>query len=322
MSALVNANGAPGDVAIQHWIRLTSGEATEADRHACAAWRAADPAHERAWARLAQGVAGSVGRLEGVLGADQGRLRRTLVRPSRRRVLLSAAGLLGTAAGGAWVANRVVPLANATADLGTATGERRHYTLPDGSALTLDARSRVDLDFSAGMRRVRLLAGALIAQPRAGGDRAFVVDTPHGEVRSAGASYMVRLDEAHSMALAFQSSIDIENRRQGRLTLAQGQGARFGADWLGQADAGLQGEAAWRDGWFTAHDLPLAQLVAALGRYRAGMLRVSPRAAALRVSGLFPLDDTERALSALVHTVPVSITRYTRWVTLIDVREA
>ncbi|MDQ8034071.1 MAG: DUF4880 domain-containing protein, partial [Bordetella sp.] len=71
MSASVNANGAAGDVAIQHWIRLTSGEATEADRHACAAWRAADPAHERAWARLAQGVAGSVGRLEGVLGADQ-----------------------------------------------------------------------------------------------------------------------------------------------------------------------------------------------------------------------------------------------------------
>jgi transmembrane sensor len=40
------------------------------------------------------------------------------------------------------------------------------------------------------------------------------------------------------------------------------------------------------------------------------------------VSGLYPLDDTDRALSALEHTLPITVSRYTRWLTLIDVRPA
>ncbi|WP_343739131.1 DUF4880 domain-containing protein [Achromobacter sp.] len=56
-----------GDRAIGFWVKLTSGEATDADHAACAAWRAADPVHEHAWARLQQGLSQSVGRLETVM---------------------------------------------------------------------------------------------------------------------------------------------------------------------------------------------------------------------------------------------------------------
>lgn len=115
-----------GDRAIGFWVKLTSGEATDADHAACAAWRAADPAHEHAWARLQQGLSQSVGRLESVMKNEHHALRRTLVRPARRRVLLNAAALAGAAAAGGWVANRISPLGNLTADLGTATGERRN----------------------------------------------------------------------------------------------------------------------------------------------------------------------------------------------------
>jgi transmembrane sensor len=310
-----------GDRAIGFWVKLSSGEATDADHAACAAWRAADPAHEHAWARLQQGLIQSVGRLESVMKNEHRALRRTLVRPARRRVLLNAAALAGAAAAGGWVANRITPLVNLTADLGTATGERRTYTLPDGSLLTLDARSRVDLDFTADARNVRLLEGALVVQPRTGFSGMFAVHTAHGQVRSAGAGCMVRLEEEASLAVALQSSVEVLPRDASPLMLAMGQGARFGAAWADRPQA-MEDAASWREGWLKVRDQPLGEIAAALASYRTGVLRVSPQAARLAVSGLYPLDDTDRALSALEHTLPITVSRYTRWLTLIDVRPA
>ncbi|MGK9536868.1 FecR domain-containing protein, partial [Salmonella enterica subsp. enterica] len=62
--------------------------------------------------------------------------------------------LLGLA--GAGLVDRVTPLAGLTADYQTATGERKTVELTDGSLLTLNARSAVDIQFSSGQRRVRL----------------------------------------------------------------------------------------------------------------------------------------------------------------------
>lgn len=317
-----HAEADAGDRAIGFWLTLTSGEATPADHAACNAWRAADPAHERAWGRLQQGLTQSVGRLEPAMKHDRDDLRRTLERPGRRRVLLGVAGLAGAASTAAWTVNRVMPLGNLMADLGTATGERRQYTLPDGSLLTLDARSRVDLDFTGGARNVRLLEGALVIQPRESTRSRLAVHTPHGQVQSGGASCMVRLEPQSSLAVALQDGVDIVTRQAKRLTLLAGAGAHFGEDWIDAPSPDLQDAAAWRDGWFKARDQPLGELIAALARYRSGVLRVSPQAARVEVSGFYPLDDTDRALSALEHTLPLSITRYTRWLTVIDLRAA
>ena len=55
-------------------------------------------------------------------------------------------------------------LVDALAAAVTAAGELGAVLLPDGSRLTLDARSAVDLDFRPGHRRVRLRQGALLAE--------------------------------------------------------------------------------------------------------------------------------------------------------------
>ena len=55
-----------------------------------------------------------------------------------------------------------------------------------------------------------------------------------------------------------------------------------------------------------------------LGRYRPGIVRCDPRVADVRVSGAFPITDTDAALVMLVSTYP--LTARTRlggyWVTL------
>jgi transmembrane sensor len=57
--------------------------------------------------------------------------------------------------------------------------------------------------------------------------------------------------------------------------------------------------------------------VAALQPYRTGVLRIDPKAAQIRVSGVFSLDDTDGTLRALAQTQPVRVLERTSyWVTI------
>jgi transmembrane sensor len=68
-----------------------------------------------------------------------------------------------------------------------------------------------------------------------------------------------------------------------------------------------------------ADQMRLDELVTELSRYRNGLVRVDPSVAALRVSGAFPIGDSERTLDMLVSTYPVDAVQRLRgyWITLI-----
>lgn len=69
----------------------------------------------------------------------------------------------------------------------------------------------------------------------------------------------------------------------------------------------------WTDGLLTARNMPLDAFLAELARYQRGWLRCGPGVAALRVSGVFLLDDLPAALDTLARSLPVRIERATRW---------
>ena len=57
----------------------------------------------------------------------------------------------------------------------------------------------------------------------------------------------------------------------------------------------------------------LDRVIAELARYRRGHLSCDPAVAGLRVSGSFPLNDTDRALALLSQTLPVRLQGFTRY---------
>ncbi|MDT4829116.1 hypothetical protein FQZ97_625300 [compost metagenome] len=59
-------------------------------------------------------------------------------------------------------------------------------------------------------------------------------------------------------------------------------------------------------------------MVEALRPYHRGLIRVAPAVRPLRVQGVYPLDDPERALTALAETLPIRVSHYGPWLTLID----
>ena len=319
------------DQVINWLLLLRSGKATAQDYNDFLAWRAADPVHENAWQQLTGTLAGSsFGRLGdvyatgsggGVSGAAPSLIPPppAAIMPPRRRFLTGALALAGTGAAAAYVGNAFYPLNNVAADAATATGERRRYLLSDGSQLLLDARSRVDLDFTAAYRQVRLLDGAVTVSVAPDARRPFLVQTAQGTVRALGTRYMVRQQAQRTVVVVHEHEVEVETMSGAHGTIRAGTGARFDNARMDTPRAELMAEAAWESGWVEARGRPLAEVVAALRPYRSGTLRVSMAAGGLPVSGHFPLDDTDAALDSLQDLMPIQVRRFTPWFVSISV---
>ncbi|KGD99722.1 iron dicitrate transport regulator FecR [Achromobacter sp. RTa] len=319
------------DQVINWLLLLRSGKATAQDYNDFLAWRAADPAHENAWQQLTGSLEGSTfGRLgdaypAGYATAGSAPPPQSLsappqvIVPGRRRFLTGALALAGTGACAAYVGNAFYPLSNVAADAATATGERRRYVLSDGSQLLLDARSRVNLDFTPAYRQVRLLDGAVTVSVAPDARRPFLVQTAQGTVRALGTRYMVRQQAQRTVVVVHEHEVEVETMSGAHGAVRAGTGARFDASRMDTPRAELMAEAAWEAGWVEARGRPLAEVIAALRPYRSGTLRVSMAAGGLPVSGHFPLDDTDAALDTLRDMMPIQVRRFTPWFVSINV---
>jgi len=329
--------GGAMEQAAEWFVELASGEATEADRRRWQAWRSAHPDHEQAWQR----VQGSTARFAAIPQDQAAASLRALADPlavhpappagaaprsrSRRKGLAQLAVLLAVAAGGL----QAYRLSDWSADYVTAVGEQRDTTLADGSRLLLDTGTAVDVVFSADSRVVRLRRGRILAvtapdpAPRA---RPFMVETADGRVRALGTRFTVqRMPDSTlatvleaRVALHFAAAANAANAAGSAMApaaageapiLDAGQAARFNRHGLIERHAAPPGGSAWITGMLVADNMPLGQLVAELARYRAAPLACDPSAAAMRISGAFPLRDTERVLAAVGGTLPVRVER-------------
>ena len=101
------------------------------------------------------------------------------------------------------------------------------------------------------------------------------------------------------------------------LRLEAGQQLVFDRDTAEAPSPLPAGSDAWTRGQLIVSDRPLGHVVADLARYRRGVLRCAPAVAGIRVSGVLPLDDTDRALAILAGRFPVRVSSASRyWVTV------
>lgn len=284
-------------------------------REAFERWRCLSPAHEAAWAR-AQAVFDTFGQVPGDLGKEA--LRRLDHPATRRRHLRLLTALLVAAPAG-WLAWRLAPWQAWTADVATATGERKAIDLPDGSRLVLNSASVVDIAFTAAERRIRLVAGEILVtthtDPRPA-PRPFLVDTPHGSVQALGTRFSVRHLEAQgiSRVAVFESAVEIRPLAGPARTLRAGEQADFGPDGVLGQPAPVDGSAAlWEQGMLLAQDMRLGDVITELARHRVGVLRCAPEVAELRLSGAISLADTDAGLAMLEKTLPVRLQYRTRY---------
>ena len=312
--------------AAQWLVRLHSGQAGPDDVAACNHWRAADPAHERAWQK-AERLARDFGSVPPALGMPVLSRQATSV---NRRALLRTLAALGVAVPAIWSGWRHAPWQAWVADYATAKGERREIVLADGSRLTLNTDSAVDLAWSDSLRLVRLQRGEIhVRTAPDSADRPFVVDTPQSRLRALGTRFLVRLPSAQDTLLTvLEHRVEASPHNGGaRVIVAAGQHAHITQDGVGavQPHSALpgsapDGEPGWLQGVLYADGMGLADFLAELSRYRPGVIRCAPEVAGLLISGGFQLADTDYVLATVQEILPVDVTLRTRWWVMVTPR--
>lgn len=288
------------------------------------AWLAADPRHARTYAEMRalwadMAAVPETPALRASLAAPEPRRRRERwMREGGRRRLVAPAiaaslALLAVGAVEDW------PM-RLQADAMTATGERRTIALPDGSSVQLDTGSAVAVDFDGRRRMVRLLKGeaafAVAPEPA----RPFTVAAGGGSTTALGTRFLVRRDGDETGVVVTEHSVRVVGPGGGSAVVGEGQGLVYGgAGGIGAVTTVNSGDAmAWTEGVLVFKDAPLATVVDEIGRYHRGYVRVLGDARALRVSGVFRVDDPVAALDQLQRSLGLRSTRLTDRLILIS----
>ena len=298
------------------WMALLQSEhVSKQEREAFEAWCRADVRHQQIIDHMSGGVrmlhAGALRRVP-----SQSVLQSVNAPSSRRRFVVASlvvaltAVLLGRRQG--WL--------GPAGELYTGTGERKQFTLEDGSLVTLNARSRVISQFDGEQRLLVLRAGELLIDVAKDTLRPFVVQTDHGQIRALGTQFVVRRGVDSTRLMMLHSRVEVLTLQGSRQVVEAGQSVRFDEHSILSVERTKGDESAWTRGRLEVHDRTLAEVIDSLGNYRRGILRLSPQIAGLRLSGIYPLDDTDRTLQLLQHSLPIRVTYHSAYWVSIDPR--
>ncbi|WLH32109.1 FecR domain-containing protein [Pseudomonas canadensis] len=299
------------------WLmRLSEGGLSDHERAEWERWKASSPERDRAWA-LAQLLQSKLDGLPPALAMS------ALDRPSHpeRRAALGKLALLLAVMPVGWGSWKLAHTQQWTADYRTRVGERREWVLADGSRITLNTDSAIDVLFDSQQRLVHLREGEILVQTAQDASRPFLVSTGQGRMQALGTRFTVRELNARTHLAVLEGAVKVmlaDNRQVAPLVVNAGQRMDFSAQTFGSLTPTDRNVGAWTQGMLMADKMRLADFVAELTRYRRGFVRYDPTIAELRISGAFPISDTQRTLNMLVQTYPVLVSGHLNgyWVTL------
>lgn len=311
MRADIDGTPVSPDVARQAvaWVvELSAGPPDAALEADWRRWRAANAEHERAWRQ----VEAIDARLQGLSSAPA--LAALSTSALSRRQLLAMLVATGGAATLLWQGGDKAWLHRFKADHHTAVGERRLQVLADGTQLHLNTDTVVDVAYTSQARVLHLRRGEIRVDTAPDPlSRPFSVVTAHGRVRPVGTRFLVHDQRWAVAVVVLEGAVDLQPEGADVTTrVAAGQQARFDRGGATVPEALRPGAGAWVDGVLVATDT-LGAFVAELARYRPGHLGCDEAVADLRLSGVFPLDDTDAALDTLAATLPVRVRRRSRY---------
>jgi transmembrane sensor len=307
---------APAEHQAVMWeVRLREGDVGATVLDEFDHWRTAQADNEQAWNALQQRLA----RIGGSRTRDASAMAHALRTPAteRRRVLRAAFAMLVLGCG-TWGIREGMHGMGLDADWRSAVGERGEGKLADGTLLAFDADSRIYLRGSAASPRLDLKQGQVLVKAWPQRDDLLSAGTDHGTVATEGATFNVGRCHQRSMVSVSAGSALLRTHNRPPVLVSAGETFYFDHERVQQVEISFSAASAWTRGVCVADRMPLAELMEIFGRYRKGLLRVSGRAAAMEISGVFRLEDVERALMQVVDILPVRAKHYGGYLTVLS----
>ena len=286
------------------WVVREERGLTAAEQDALSHWLAADPSHgeilrERRWAwREFDRIAGLPATLTPAPDPDllAPRAARSKGSSPRWRVFAWVSAAAAAATILLWVAEapRKVPSGQlAPSRLSTALAapcEQR--TLEDGSLVQLNRGAQLSIDFTAGVRRVRLMRGEAHFAVAKNPERPFVVEAGGVTVRAVGTAFNVQLTSAAVEIVVAEGRVAVGREAEAHSTpMASVLDARqrvvvplretgLGPPAVTLSEAELTARLVWQPRMLDFTDAPLASVVEELNRRNP--VQLVPESAALR----------------------------------------
>ena len=286
------------------WVVREERGLTAAEQDALSHWLAADPSHgeilrERRWAwREFDRIAGLPATLTPAPDPDllAPRAARSKGSSPRWRVFAWVSAAAAAATILLWVAEapRKVPSGQlAPSRLSTALAapcEQR--TLEDGSLVQLNRGAQLSIDFTAGVRRVRLMRGEAHFAVAKNPERPFVVEAGGVTVRAVGTAFNVQLTSAAVEVVVAEGRVAVGREAEAHSTpMASVLDARqrvvvplretgLGPPAVTLSEAELATRLVWQPRMLDFTDAPLASVVEELNRRNP--VQLVPESAALR----------------------------------------
>ena len=327
------------DIAAFWAVRLSDPECTPEDRYAFEAWKQKDPAHGEVFDRLQRGNA-FVDRhladpeIQAMVEAARAETRPPVWRQRGVRQLALAASVV-VAVGAAVLLSLnggLLPSAGPSDTVAvqyqTAIGERSTLTLSDGSVVTLNTNSRIDVDFSAEERFIRLGHGQAFFEVAKDIDRPFVVAAGNKRIVALGTAFDVWLDNDNGVQVTLvEGRVQVDavpsvspSRTAGPavspvepIKLEPGERLVAKANFAPAVENTNADEAtSWRRGQLIFRDRPLADVVEEMNRYSTQQIVLDPddsRVLEMQVSGVFNTGRASSFVTALETMHPLKAKR-------------
>ena len=321
------------------WVaQIESGAMSASDMAALREWMERSPVH----AREIRSVAALSGRLSVLtelapaLEASAGVHSKLRKQPQRRFVTPAVAVIMLVITAGALLTLLHTPAAiDAPTIYQTAIGEYETIVLDDGTSVSLNTDSQIEVAFSESERRVRMINGEALFEVAPNPTWPFVVYSDTAVAEAVGTSFVLRLRDAITElavvegAVAFSSltvmdasadrtpnaAVPAEPERLlqdiERVVVTAGQTltsgdipklvAEQGAPDLSiLSDREIQRRLSWTEGFLEFSQTPLETVVAELTRHNDVTIEIAdPSLKSLKFGGIFRTGDVDELLDAL-----------------------
>lgn len=281
--------------ALRRFVRARAPDFSVEELRELEAWLA-DEAHRREYGRLQttwavlDGMAGRIGSL----------------RPPPARPGIGWAGAMaGVVLAGVVAAWFVVvrPEIPQPQRYETATAEQRVLMLANGTAISLDAESAIDL-VDGGTPRVDLLRGDIYIDVGGHGRENLEVRVAGATIRDIGTRFSVAVTDTGASVAVAEGLVELRTRNA-YLVVRAGRQAHFErAGGLHEVAVSPDAVAPWHERHWRFETTPLSVLAAEMARQQRIQVDIAdPAVAALTVSGSFAFDEPEQVLwaAAQVH---------------------
>jgi transmembrane sensor len=197
----------------------------------------------------------------------------------------------------------------------TAIGERSVIALPDGSVVTLDTNSVLQLAYNDRERGIRLLQGQALFEVAKKQPRPFQVYAQGQRITALGTIFNVRVDDEKVRVALVEGVVRVRSgptatngvAKEVIMTPGEVVEAREASPLIARpADA--KSAVSWRAGVLVFNDTPLAAAIVEINRYTAQPVLLGDAAIGdLRVSGVFKSSDPQRFAQIISATFALEV---------------